>query len=218
MHKLGSMSQAPGHHHGLQGHDCVDVQPDGSNDQISTARALGVQISEEEYIATRADISTKLMQHDDGSKQHKAHYDHAAPKMFDVGVAQTGDVSIRCKMSSICDAPASQCYPGSDGMGCIADPIERREYAVAAIKWAWESYRRCAWGYDELHPISCRGHQWFGLGLSIIDSLDTLVLAGLDEVKSVQIYSCDCSDHTGRPRTTQHLFKHVRSANAFMGL
>src|SRR5205823_11644652 len=50
---------------------------------------------------------------------------------------------------------------------------------------AWGSYRRLAWGHDELKPQS-RTHQEFfapghPVGLTIVESLDTLYLMGLDE-------------------------------------
>ena len=34
---------------------------------------------------------------------------------------------------------------------------ERQKAVVAAFKWAWDAYKRCAWGYDELQPVRCRG-------------------------------------------------------------
>ena len=81
----------------------------------------------------------------------------------------------------------------------------------AAIKSCWERYKSDAWGKDELQPStlgpasnpapfilffvsvllpqlmhcyrigSHSGHEWFGLGLTIIDSLDTLFLADLKD-------------------------------------
>ncbi|KAK5582134.1 hypothetical protein RB653_003717 [Dictyostelium firmibasis] len=49
------------------------------------------------------------------------------------------------------------------------------------MKYCWEKYREIAWGLDELKPIEKRGHDWFGLGLTIVDSMDTLYLMGLDK-------------------------------------
>jgi hypothetical protein len=43
----------------------------------------------------------------------------------------------------------------------------------SAFQHAWKCYERHAFGMDELHPISRRGSEWFSLGLTIIDSLDT---------------------------------------------
>ena len=41
-------------------------------------------------------------------------------------------------------------------------------------------YKQHAWGYDELHPISKKGYNWLGLGLTIIDSLDVLWVTSMD--------------------------------------
>uniref|UniRef100_A0A4W6EWZ5 alpha-1,2-Mannosidase n=1 Tax=Lates calcarifer TaxID=8187 RepID=A0A4W6EWZ5_LATCA len=38
-----------------------------------------------------------------------------------------------------------------------------------------------AWGHDELKPISKSFGEWFGLGLTLIDSLDTMWIMGLKE-------------------------------------
>ncbi|KAH9401229.1 Endoplasmic reticulum mannosyl-oligosaccharide 1,2-alpha-mannosidase [Tyrophagus putrescentiae] len=51
----------------------------------------------------------------------------------------------------------------------------------AAIANSWAAYRRSAWGYDHLKPISRTGHNWFHIGLTILDSLDTLQMAGLEK-------------------------------------
>ncbi|XP_057865703.2 mannosyl-oligosaccharide 1,2-alpha-mannosidase MNS1 [Cryptomeria japonica] len=64
------------------------------------------------------------------------------------------------------------------------DPIniERRNAVKEAMLHAWTSYEKYAWGFDELQPQSRRGVNNFGgLGASIIDSLDTLYIMGLDE-------------------------------------
>ncbi|KAF2077593.1 hypothetical protein CYY_001133 [Polysphondylium violaceum] len=59
---------------------------------------------------------------------------------------------------------------------------QERAYAVrGAMKYAWDSYSRYTWGLDELRPISRSTNEWFGLGLTIVDSLDTLYLLNLDE-------------------------------------
>lgn len=58
---------------------------------------------------------------------------------------------------------------------------ERQKKVVEAFKHAWEGYRKYAWGHDELRPISRSSSEWFGLGLTIIDSLDTMLLMNLRE-------------------------------------
>jgi mannosyl-oligosaccharide alpha-1,2-mannosidase len=47
---------------------------------------------------------------------------------------------------------------------------------------AWKGYKDFAWGSDELNPVSKTGSNFYGresLALTIIDSLDTLLIAGL---------------------------------------
>jgi mannosyl-oligosaccharide alpha-1,2-mannosidase len=64
------------------------------------------------------------------------------------------------------------------------DPIdiERREKVKDAMVHAWSSYEKYAWGQDELQPESKNGVDSFGgLGATLVDSLDTLYIMGLDE-------------------------------------
>ena len=48
---------------------------------------------------------------------------------------------------------------------------------------AWQAYERYAWGHDELRPVSRTPRDWYGESLLMtpVDSLDTLLLLGLDE-------------------------------------
>jgi hypothetical protein len=45
--------------------------------------------------------------------------------------------------------------------------------------WGAAARREHSWGKDELKPLSNTTSTWFELGLTLIDSLDTLWLAGL---------------------------------------
>ncbi|XP_038046296.1 endoplasmic reticulum mannosyl-oligosaccharide 1,2-alpha-mannosidase-like [Patiria miniata] len=58
---------------------------------------------------------------------------------------------------------------------------DRQEAVVGAFQHAWKGYRAHAWGHDELKPISKSFSEWFHLGLTIIDSLDTMYIMGLDK-------------------------------------
>ncbi|CAF3163335.1 unnamed protein product [Rotaria sp. Silwood2] len=49
------------------------------------------------------------------------------------------------------------------------------------MKHAWKAYRTYAWGYDELQTISKSSSAWFGLGLTIIDGIDTLYIMNMTE-------------------------------------
>lgn len=57
----------------------------------------------------------------------------------------------------------------------------RAEAVKQAFLHSWEGYRKYAWGYDHLLPLSKTGEDWFGLGLTIVDSLDTMWIMNLTE-------------------------------------
>ncbi|XP_019194293.1 PREDICTED: mannosyl-oligosaccharide 1,2-alpha-mannosidase MNS1-like [Ipomoea nil] len=66
----------------------------------------------------------------------------------------------------------------------IDEPLdaERREKVKDAMRHAWSSYEKYAWGHDELQPQSKNGVDSFGgLGATLIDALDTLYIMGMDE-------------------------------------
>lgn len=50
---------------------------------------------------------------------------------------------------------------------------------IDAFLHAWAGYRKFAWGHDELKPVSRSFSEWFGLGLTLIDALDTMWILGL---------------------------------------
>ncbi|EFA82442.1 glycoside hydrolase family 47 protein [Heterostelium album PN500] len=59
--------------------------------------------------------------------------------------------------------------------------IERASAVRNAMKFAWDRYVEFAWGDDELTPLQKKGKNWFHLGLSIVDGMDTLYFMGLEE-------------------------------------
>ncbi|KAK8970280.1 Mannosyl-oligosaccharide 1,2-alpha-mannosidase MNS3 [Platanthera guangdongensis] len=61
--------------------------------------------------------------------------------------------------------------------------MSRKNKVKEAFKHAWSGYSRYALGYDELMPLSQKGVDGLGgLGATIVDSLDTAMIMGLDEV------------------------------------
>jgi hypothetical protein len=60
---------------------------------------------------------------------------------------------------------------------------DRQKAVVDAFLHAWKGYRKYAWGQDHLKPISGGGQDWFGLGLTLIDSLDTMYVMNLQKGK-----------------------------------
>lgn len=68
--------------------------------------------------------------------------------------------------------------------GVDEDPVaaERRNKIKDAMLHAWTCYEKYAWGFDELKPQSKTGvNQFAGLGATIVDSLDTLFIMGLQK-------------------------------------
>lgn len=88
------------------------------------------------------------------------------------------DRSPRCKRSGICDGN-HECGP--DGLGCVTKAEDRKAKVQEAARWTWKGYRQYAWGHDELNAGSRNNREWFNMGLTIVDSLDTLIILGLME-------------------------------------
>lgn len=63
----------------------------------------------------------------------------------------------------------------------LGGTVDRLEAVRDAFRHAWKGYKDHAWGHDELKPISKSFGEWFGLGLTLIDSLDTMWILGLKE-------------------------------------
>jgi hypothetical protein len=59
---------------------------------------------------------------------------------------------------------------------------KRAEAVKNAMRHCWNGYKQHAWGFDELKPQSGRGqNNWGGMGVTLLDSLDTLWLMGMRE-------------------------------------
>lgn len=64
----------------------------------------------------------------------------------------------------------------------FAGPANERQQAVVdAFKHAWKGYKANAWGHDNLKPISGGYSDWFGLGLTLVDALDTIYIMNLKD-------------------------------------
>jgi hypothetical protein len=60
---------------------------------------------------------------------------------------------------------------------------DKRQRVVAAFQDAWEAYKKHAWGFDELKPVSQQGEDGLGgLGATIVDALDTAMIMGLGDI------------------------------------
>ncbi len=51
------------------------------------------------------------------------------------------------------------------------------------LLFAWRAYEKYAWGHDELKPVTKAARDWYGESLLMtpVDSLDTLILLGLED-------------------------------------
>ena len=67
------------------------------------------------------------------------------------------------------------------GVPLQLEQTDKQKAVVEAFKHAWKAYKEHAWGKDELQPISKESSEWFNLGLTLIDALDTMWLMGLSD-------------------------------------
>ena len=67
------------------------------------------------------------------------------------------------------------------GQPLQSNHTDRQKAVVDAFKHAWMAYKMFAWGKDELKPVSKSNDEWFNLGLTLVDSLDTMWLMGLED-------------------------------------
>ncbi|KAI4304477.1 hypothetical protein MLD38_039980 [Melastoma candidum] len=63
--------------------------------------------------------------------------------------------------------------------------VSRQQKVKDAFVHAWSGYKKYAMGYDELMPLSKHGVDGLGgLGATVVDSLDTAIIMGLDDIVS----------------------------------
>ena len=127
------------------------------------------------------------------------------------------DRSVRCRVGKVCEGwracpggqpagvPGAASGPDGDSvdpLGCVTAAPERASLVRAAIKGSWDAYAASAFGADELAPLSNSSHAWFDLGLTLVDALDTLLVAGLeDEYRAARRWvGAGAADGTQRPR------------------
>ncbi|EIW67442.1 hypothetical protein TREMEDRAFT_33664 [Tremella mesenterica DSM 1558] len=70
------------------------------------------------------------------------------------------------------------------GVQHLPADVEKREEVREAFQWSWTAYERHAWGADEFHPLSQTGSNLTragGIGFTIVDSLDSLLVMGFEE-------------------------------------
>ena len=75
--------------------------------------------------------------------------------------------------------------PGSNDSDSSRIWAPRQEAVRKTFIHAWSGYKKYAMGYDELMPLSKRGVDGLGgLGATIVDSLDTSLIMGLNDISS----------------------------------
>jgi len=132
------------------------------------------------------------------------------------------DDGARCRSSGICDIHeierdvvcrhrnrrrenwSSAMFPGlvsrerGEDLGCVTSAVDRARLVKDATRWAWKGYASCAGGEDELRPLTCSGQHWLNLTLTAVDSLDTLLIMGLEDeyLHAMDIISSSLKPHT----------------------
>ena len=84
------------------------------------------------------------------------------------------------------DSAAARC-PVTSSLCAAGRPLEgdaspaRRDAVRDAMLHAWRAYEAFAWGEDELEPLTQTGNNGgYRMALTMVDSLDTLLILGLD--------------------------------------
>jgi len=60
------------------------------------------------------------------------------------------------------------------------DAAKRTGAVKAMFEHAWKGYVDCALGRDEVRPVDCTAEDWLHMGITVVDSLDTMLMMGLD--------------------------------------
>eukprot|EP00277_Geminigera_cryophila_P044302 CAMPEP_0173074330 /NCGR_PEP_ID=MMETSP1102-20130122/10943_1 /TAXON_ID=49646 /ORGANISM="Geminigera sp., Strain Caron Lab Isolate" /LENGTH=191 /DNA_ID=CAMNT_0013943359 /DNA_START=33 /DNA_END=604 /DNA_ORIENTATION=+ len=61
------------------------------------------------------------------------------------------------------------------------DPVSRKRRAAVreGFEHAWEAYQLHAFGKDELKPLTSKGADVMGVGLTLVDAIDTMLIMGM---------------------------------------
>lgn len=63
------------------------------------------------------------------------------------------------------------------------DPGPMARQVRSEFVYAWDAYKKYAWGHDELNPVTRTAHDWYQVPLlmTAVDSLDTMIIMGLTD-------------------------------------
>ncbi|KAL7910885.1 glycoside hydrolase family 47 protein [Trichoderma velutinum] len=86
--------------------------------------------------------------------------------------------------------------------------VTRQERVAKEIERAWSGYKKFAWMHDELSPVSAKHRDPFcGWAATLVDSLDTLWIAGLKEEFDEAAKAVENIDFTTTPRNNIPVFE-----------
>ena len=100
------------------------------------------------------------------------------------GLLCVDQVKEKCPLLLVAESPlillVSVCRPGMEKcpLLLVAESLLILLVSVCCVDQAWKGYKENAWGKDELLPVSKRSSEWFKLGLTLVDSLDTMLIMG----------------------------------------
>eukprot|EP01059_Diplonema_ambulator_P000212 TRINITY_DN1017_c0_g1_i2.p1 TRINITY_DN1017_c0_g1~~TRINITY_DN1017_c0_g1_i2.p1 ORF type:complete len:522 (+),score=58.04 TRINITY_DN1017_c0_g1_i2:78-1568(+) len=96
--------------------------------------------------------------------------------------------------------------PGASAVRDTVSVAEKRRKVKEMFLHAWGGYKKFAWGHDELKPVTAEASdEWGGWGITLVDSLDTMVLLGLDdELKEARAFvqTIDWESRYSGPQST----------------
>uniref|UniRef100_A0A3Q1HVR1 alpha-1,2-Mannosidase n=1 Tax=Anabas testudineus TaxID=64144 RepID=A0A3Q1HVR1_ANATE len=105
------------------------------------------------------------------------------PPILQNRIQKKGNTSDTVARDKVVDSKNGKKETGVISTCCVlfVPDASRLEAVQEAFRHAWKGYKDFAWGHDELRPVSKSYNEWFGLGLTLIDAMDTMWILGLKE-------------------------------------
>lgn len=87
---------------------------------------------------------------------------------------------LACVIAAVASLPASA---AAQAIEIPPDPGPMAKQVRAEFLYAWNAYKKYAWGHDELRPLTQTYRDWYGVSLYMtpVDALDTMILMGLND-------------------------------------
>ena len=90
-------------------------------------------------------------------------------------------VNLSKKLESVLHPDPRKPLIGEDEKSSRSSFSNRQLEVIEEFKYSWKAYKDYGYGQDEVLPVSKTWNKWFNLGLTLVDSLDTLWLMGLNQ-------------------------------------